>query len=230
MIWTIRSLLRRLRGMPPDRALPSRFFTAVYEKNLWRGKESRSGMGSEGSFGEQKVRLFADLMKSHCIESVLDLGCGDFYWMRKVASNLERYHGVDVVEPLIQANIERFGSRAVTFQCLYITSEQEQTELDLQPFDLVVCIDVFGHLLNEELDRVLTFLLTEVEAKYLLVTNRRDARSELYLRRPKSRREGVNVQAHRVFQQRRLAPVWQREAEYPGDLFELYEIPVGTNR
>lgn len=145
--------------------------------------------------------------------------------MKEIAYGMKRYHGIDIVKPLIDSNIKQFDSQAVTFQCLDITAAQEQKKLRDQPYDLVVCFDAFGNLLNDEIDRFLSFLFQEIDARYLLITNRRDGQSELYLHRPKTREEGINVQAHRIFQDYRLIPVWQRKALFPGDYFELYKMP-----
>jgi 2-polyprenyl-3-methyl-5-hydroxy-6-metoxy-1,4-benzoquinol methylase len=214
-----------------DFVSPRQYFTTMYEGNRWKGKRSRSGAGSEGVFAEQKVTLLKDLAERYGIRTMLDLGCGDFFWMREIAPCLERYHGIDVVEPLIAANRDRFGSPTITFECLDIASaEREQShdppaDGEIQSYDLVICFDVIGHLLNPEVDRLLEFVLHPGRGKYLLLTNRRDEASERYLTRPKTRHEGINVQKHPLFLKLGLEPIWQTKAQYPGDFFELYALP-----
>ena len=213
-----------LRRQLDDGERPASYFTKVYVGNLWRGESSRSGPGSEGAFAEQKIDLLQDLIERHGVRSILDIGCGDFFWMQRIAGAVDRYHGIDVVEPLIERNRERFASKSVTFECVDLTADGARSEVEGEPFDLVVCFDVIGHLLNPEVDRLLDFVISRSGAKLFLVTNRRDENSELYLSRPKTRHEGINVQKHPIFVERDLAPIWKKNAEYPGDVFELYPL------
>ena len=218
-------LYRLAKGIPSDTMRPRRFFTAVYRKNLWFGVESRSGRGSEGIFAKQKISILEKVINTYNIKSILDLGCGDYSWMKQIACVVDRYHGIDVVKPLIRSNIARYESQNTTFQCLDLTSPDVQKMLDSMLYDLVVCLDLLGHLLNSEVDHVIDFVIHRITAKYLLITNRRDENSELYVMRPKTRHEGINIQKHKVFQEYGLAPIWGEKAEFPGDFFEFYKLP-----
>lgn len=225
----LRSLAGALRGggaEPPADApdAPRPFFTEVYVNNAWGGAASRSGRGSEGEFAAQKVALFADLVPRLEIRSLIDLGCGDFHWMREVAPLLERYHGVDVVAELIEANRARYGSGRVTFQCLDLSRRADQKKLEPKRADLVSCLDVIGHMRNAEVESLLRFMLRDLDARYLLVANRRDELSAEYLVREKSRYEGIDIEHHPVFLRRAPRRVLQLRALYPGDWYDVYDL------
>jgi hypothetical protein len=211
-------------GGPHDSAPPKDYFTHIYAHNCWEGKESRSGEGSEGDFAKQKVSLITELIKDFGVRSILDLGCGDFHWMPEVVRSIDRYHGVDVVESLIQENKRRFENRVVSFQCLDLSDPEEQRVLSLRDADLVTCLDVFGHLLNKEVDSLLNFIFYEIQAKLFLVTNRRDATSGNYLKHEKSRHEGIDLEIHPSFMKRRPLRVKQLAGLYPNDFFDLYDL------
>jgi predicted TPR repeat methyltransferase len=223
---SLRQSLRRWFGFPPDGENNRRFFDHVYRRNFWGGKASRSGAGSEGAFAEQKVALLAGIVEEFQVASLLDIGCGDFYWMRQVAPGLERYLGVDLVEAMIARNEREHGSDRVRF--LQADLSRPGPERDrvaaAGPFDLVTALDVFGHLLNAEVDGLLEFILEESGARWFLVTNRRDAASRDYLKRPKTRHEGIDLTAHPLFVRRAPRCVRQVPALYPGDSFDLYAL------
>lgn len=210
--------------MPKDTLSPQEFFTSVYRDNCWKGQASRSGPGSEGDFAIQKLKLLREVFSSLSITSVLDLGCGDFHWMKELARSVPRYHGVDVVESMIQKNQEQFGNAQITFQCLDVTDPTQQRQLLVKEVDLVICLDVFGHLLTREVDSLVSFILHGLRAKLFLVTNRREAGSTDYLRREKSRCEGIDLEQHPLFLTTRPKRLRQFPALYPQDFFDLYQL------
>jgi SAM-dependent methyltransferase len=67
-------------------------FDDIYRENRWNGIESRSGPGS----GPVATMHLSEFLPKWCaengIESVLDVGCGDGYWM----PDLPGYVGMDV--------------------------------------------------------------------------------------------------------------------------------------
>ena len=126
-------------------------FTRVYTEKMWgSGQEAfYSGPGSD----EEAAKPYADFVKAFIAEngvrSVVDLGCGDFRVGRMIASCGVSYTGVDVVAPLIAANIQRFGGRAIRFQCLDIAADA------LPHGDLCLIREVFQHVSNTQIRAVL---------------------------------------------------------------------------
>ena len=224
---SLRQMLRRLLGEPVDGEKDNRrFFDQVYRRNFWAGKASRSGTGSEGAFGEQKVALLGTIIEEFRVARQLDIGCGDFHWMREVAPRLERYLGVDLVDSLVEQNEREHGSERVRFLRADLSKLGPERRLVTAagPFDLVTALDVFGHMLNAEVDGLLDFILNDSGARLFLVSNRRDATSRDYLKRSKTRHEGIDLTAHPLFVRRAPRCLRQVPALYPGDSFDLYAL------
>ena len=122
---------------------PQMIFDEIYLGNLWNGVESRSGPGS-GSVATRK--LISELLfvcEMHSISSVLDVGCGDGYWM----PDLPGYVGFDASYVALTLARERHPDRE------YVDEWPAGRQ-----FDLVICRDVIQHLSLSEgvtlLDRI----------------------------------------------------------------------------
>ena len=76
-------------------------FTRIYEKNGWGSTESRSGPASTPLrtlvLRSQLPALFQTLQ----ITTLLDVGCGEFRWLKMIDLSKMRIRAVDIVEPLI---------------------------------------------------------------------------------------------------------------------------------
>ena len=60
------------------------------------------------------------LLREIGARSLLDIPCGDFRWLREVELGVP-YIGADIVEELVRANTEMFGSPERSFICLDLT-------------------------------------------------------------------------------------------------------------
>jgi hypothetical protein len=197
------------------------FFRRIFLNNSWGGDHSRSGRGSEGRFAKQKIEILNAIIGAYSIRTLLDIGCGDFYWMRYIAPKLDRYLGLDIVPEITNANIRAYGTGTVQFRSVDLTSEGRE-ETARSQWDLTLCVDVFGHLTNREVSTLLSYLVDEIKTRYLLVTNRRDLDSCRYLAREKSRHEGIDIEVHSTFIRGDFEKVIQIPALYPNDWFDLY--------
>jgi hypothetical protein len=81
------------------------------------------------------------LLRELRISSMLDIPCGDWYWMRHVDLGAVRYIGADIVPELIQRNIAQFGA---SDQRQFIVCDL--CDDDLPRVDLVLCRDCLMHL------------------------------------------------------------------------------------
>ncbi len=203
---------------------PRDYFERVYRYNCWEGELSRSGPGSEGEFANQKIEIIKNIIINHNISSILDLGCGDFHWMKEIMPIIDRYHGVDIVSELIKNNKKQFQNQHVSFQCLDICRSEEQKLISLTKVDLVLCLDVFGHLLNKEVGLLLELILNNINAKYLLVVNRRGSGSTDYTKQEKSRLEGIDIEEHPLFRVYSSSRLQQVPSLYPNDFYDLYNL------
>lgn len=163
--WCFRDKLRDLiLGRRHRRAV----FQRIYDDNLWGDPESASGSGS-GSDATASIRSqLLQLFEMYGVSSLLDAPCGDFFWMKDIASNLARYWGVDIVPSLVEKNQRDYGTEKITFQCADISTDP------LPAADLVLCRDCFIHLPTRIiLDSLENFRATG--ARYLLLTCDLDA-------------------------------------------------------
>lgn len=130
-------------------------FDQIYRENAWGGVESRSGPGSDTDATAAIVRFLLDIAAQRVIGSVLDLGCGDGFWM----PDLPGYVGIDVsIEALTLAR-RRHPDRDYRLD-------------EGQPYphcDLVICRDVIQHLSLADGGRLLE-RIRRSEPTYLLAT------------------------------------------------------------
>lgn len=99
------------------------------------------------------------------IDSILDLACGDFNWMRKVLENSSlTYLGVDIVEPLIEKNKLNFENDKIKFKVLDVLED------DIPGADLVICRDLLFHLPNKDILKIISKVVHS-SSRFFLVTS-----------------------------------------------------------
>lgn len=129
-------------------------FQDIYDHKVWRTDGqvgSLSGIGSDPHATETvRVDLERLLARLHA-ETLLDLGCGDFSWMKLVDLRNIRYIGVDVVPTVIQANQEQYGTSRREFVCLDATAEPL---LEVGAKAVILCREVLFHLSFEDIAKV----------------------------------------------------------------------------
>jgi hypothetical protein len=171
--WPLRRLIRRVKTRMEHAVQtpqsPQEVFTKIYEEGRWHppgGSEANaedfySGPGSD----ELAAAPYADCVNAficgHRVLSVVDLGCGDFRVGRRIAHQAIHYVGVDVVEPLIQANQSRYTADNIQFRCLDIIADE------LPRGELCLVREVLQHLSN---DQILAILPKLKKFKWVIVT------------------------------------------------------------
>ncbi len=90
-------------------------FTRIYSINKWGDANTRSGKGSSLTRTLNLRRKLPYLIKAFNINSLLDIPCGDFYWMEETNLNLDFYIGADIVDSLIDQNNARFSNSKLEF-------------------------------------------------------------------------------------------------------------------
>lgn len=114
-------------------------FEAIYAENKWT---NGSGPGSLPKFTIEYRAFFAKFMAENEIETVTDLGCGDWQSTWLLDWTDVHYIGFDVVPWLIGQNRKLYGAPNIEFRHL--------TSLDQLPGgDLCVCKEVLQHLPND---------------------------------------------------------------------------------
>ncbi len=138
-------------------------FARVYRNNKWRDPESVSGPGSSLAQTETIRRELPVLLRDLQVESMLDLPCGDFNWLKEVNLPLQRYIGGDIVGELVDCNQEKYGDGQRCFQRINLLDDE------LPQVDLVLCRDCLVHFSFADIERALERIRAS-GAGYLLTT------------------------------------------------------------
>ena len=120
---------------PKWRRMGMTIFAEHYQRNSWGCSESVSG---EGSTLDQTAAIRAalpQLIKDFQIQTMLDIPCGDFNWMKLLDLPIQ-YLGADVVEDIVAENKRRFGNHSRSFTRLDLTGDT------LPKVDLIFCRDL----------------------------------------------------------------------------------------
>ena len=139
-----------------------KIFTEIYEKNMWTDKESRSGTGSSLKKTKSLRKALPQLFKDYSINSILDIPCGDFNWMREVNLKSISYIGADIVEEINQNNIKKYLAENKKFVKMDILKD------NLPKVDLIFCRDLFIHLSYEDIFKAVTNIKKSGQNFYLL--------------------------------------------------------------
>lgn len=144
---------------------PEDFFTDVFHRRKWGNPdkgESVSGPGSSAAETEAIRAALPGLLDELGCHSLLDVPCGDFFWMRLVPLEVQ-YFGGDIVADLIRDNIRKFSNDKRMFFRMDIIRDP------LPRADMVLCRDCLVHLSFAHLFSALKNIL-ESECRYLLTT------------------------------------------------------------
>ncbi|HEX2978578.1 MAG TPA: class I SAM-dependent methyltransferase [Candidatus Babeliales bacterium] len=137
-------------------------FTNIYEKGLWWTGETNSGCGSS-LYNTQLIRQeIPRIIKQYGVESLLDIPCGDFNWMKFVDLGID-YIGADIVGSLINENKRMHQGEKRTFVQLNIITDW------LPKADLILCRDCLVHLSIAQIWQTLRNIKRS-GCKYLLTT------------------------------------------------------------
>jgi SAM-dependent methyltransferase len=158
----LREAARQYRSWTHRRMTTEDTFTEIYRSNAWDGTDSVSGRGSNA---EQTARLVSELpglLRDLQVTSLLDIPCGDFFWMKQVDLAGIQYTGADIVPELVEKN-RQYETRNIRFQVLDLLTS------GLPQADLVLSRDCFIHLSHADVFRALNNLLRS-GSEYLLTT------------------------------------------------------------
>ena len=184
-------------------------FEQIYRNGRWA---NGSGSGSDPA-NTERYRVFVErFIVQNSIQTVVDLGCGDWRSSSLIDWSRVGYHGVDVVESVIARNQRRYQAGNIRFA-------QLNDEHELPHADLLIVKDVLQHLPNSEIHRMSGFL---ARFHLALVTN--TVTSDLY--RPDGtvvRIEEVNTDVPAGFM--RPVDVLGPPFNWPGEEVLRYSCP-----
>lgn len=123
-------------------------FRDIYTHHKWLG-ESKSGPGSDFDRTIEYRELLAHFLESHQIESITDLGCGEWSFSQYMDFSGINYMGIDTVASVIAGNQARCGSSQFTFRCIDAVNEA------IPQADLLIVKEVLQHLPLDDVHRIL---------------------------------------------------------------------------
>ena len=136
-------------------------FTDIYNKKKWSG-DSYSGPGSDLDQTKLVRKGLRDVIDHYKINTILDIPCGDWYWMQHADLTGVSYLGADIVEEIIEKN-QVYAKDNVAFKFL------DLMESDLPESDLIFCRDCLVHFSYQDITRALNNMIKS-GSKYLLTT------------------------------------------------------------
>lgn len=163
------SLLFIVRLMAPQRvihqaspSLMTSSFTQVYASKRWG---VGSGEGSNPKNAEPYLQLLQQYLSDPRLQSIVDLGCGDWQLMRTMQlSDAKQYEGFDVVKSIIENDTKHYQKPNVNF---YLISGLG--DFKTKNKDLLIVKDVLQHWPNHDIHYFLTHVLPKF--RYALITN-----------------------------------------------------------
>jgi len=117
-------------------------FSRIYEDNVWveqDEQDSLSGAGSTRNATSDLISQLSAFLRDVECRQLVDIGCGDFNWMRYVTGDFN-YLGIDVVPHLIAENRLKYGNEMRRFICMDACTSEIPTG------DVAVCREVLFHL------------------------------------------------------------------------------------
>jgi hypothetical protein len=113
-------------------------FTEIFQKNTWKGSNSVSGPGSGLDATKTVIEELQVLLKELHVATMLDMPCGDFYWMRMLDLRDIKYIGADIVKEVVSQN-KRSESDNIRFVQADLLVD------DVPGVDFVLCRDCLVH-------------------------------------------------------------------------------------
>ncbi len=154
-----RQFWRAPQGLFNDTNDVKGIFESIYDRAIWGGG---SGSGSDFHNTILYAAYVQHLMEKYSVESVVDIGCGDWRFTKYLDFDGRQYHGVDIVASVISTNIQNHANNNIHFET------GNASEFNIPKCDLLLCKDVLQHLSN---DNVSSILKSSVVATHALFTN-----------------------------------------------------------
>ena len=148
-------------------------FNLIFKSYHWRDyhkttiNESDSGVGSDLIVTKQLIKDLDIFFKNNRISSILDIACGDFFWMNKLINNNKylNYLGLEIVESIVKNNNKIFSNQKVKFKCTDVINEELP-----QNHDFILVRDFLIHIKNTDIIN-LVHKIKKSNCKYFAINN-----------------------------------------------------------
>ena len=139
----------------------SNIFSKIFKQNLWGSNESISGYGSTIKNTKNIREKLPLLIKKYKINTVFDVPCGDFNWMKLIVDKIPNYIGGDIVGELVENNKKKFKQKFIITDLRYDK---------IIPCDLLFVRDCLFHLSYSDIWKIINNI-KKSNTKYILTTN-----------------------------------------------------------
>lgn len=139
-------------------------FTDIYLNNKWGDKHSLSGTGSNLNQTKIILKEIENMIGNYQIKTILDIPCGDFYWMKEFDFQGLNYIGADIVSELVNDNIKKYKRSNINFQIIDLLVD------NIPDSDLIFCRDCLVHFSFKDIFKALNNI-KNTNSKYLMTTN-----------------------------------------------------------
>lgn len=200
-----------------------------FDKWSSKGNESVSGPGSTLE-ATVALRFFLQgLFQQYKIKTFVDAPCGDFNWMKEVDLTGITYHGLDIVDDIIEHNKEKYTADNLNFQVADICTDP------LPRGDMFMCRECLFHLRYQDILLFWkNFLASENE---LLFVTSEDVRSNSDMPKPGGfENRNFDRRPFRLPRPLVQVPDWRHESPYGRkrsrfmNLYNREHIQIGVER
>lgn len=135
----------------------------IYKRNLNLNIESVSGFGSSKNAAKDIIHHLPIIINKFKIETIIDVPCGDWNWMKEIDLSSVTYLGLDIIDDLIKENNKKYSKENVSFKKFNAIINQ------IDYADLIISRDFLFHLSWDNANIFLK-MLKRSKSKYLLTT------------------------------------------------------------
>lgn len=143
-------------------------FDNIYNEGIWGKDEESNSTSGTGSHKAEIVDPYVDVVKKILIEnkinSVADLGCGDFAVGSLLVDYCEIYNAYDVSKVILDRNRSKYQFPNLKFEKLDLSKDK------LPHAEIAFVRQVLQHLSNENIKSFVDQLNISKNFKYLLIT------------------------------------------------------------
>ena len=161
-----------LEEKKPNEEIKNQFDT-IYAQFLWGKDGGGSGLGSNINYTVNTRNILYQTIKKYNISSMVDAPCGAMMWMPLLLANLSletnkhfKYHGIDVVESVINASKIRFANFSEEWKFSVVDFSQQNIP---ENYDLIFSRDALQHLPLDKVINALEIFSKSKGSKYLAV-------------------------------------------------------------
>ncbi len=169
----------RFETVEQNQADALKVFTNIYETGTWgdNGNSEYKGSSGDGSIIEKNqeyITFIKSFIKDKQIQSVCDLGCGDWKCGNMIYDDLQvEYNGYDAYAKLIEYNQRIFGNQKTFGNQKYSFRHLDFLNLpdEIKPADLCIIKDVLQHWPLNSIYAFLDTIYNSKKFKYIIIIN-----------------------------------------------------------